>query len=291
LRLVLAFRLALVAAVLVAPESAAWAGTLPDFDVAKFCRGDEQGEQPLAMLSQEQCSRIEGLAREEADWIARSSNKDAVQQCANTVSEQPERSYLALFSCLYAANKSEGGSASAEAVSKTPEPIQHVPVPTAIADANVSAPALANPGPPDDSSPSLGSAANAGPGGSPGSLDMAPTGSVAATSRAGESSQPESSGESGAASPSHAFAFTRDLGLHAVHSEVKQLQIFLNRHGFPVAADGPGSAGKEVDNFGPSTKEALKKFQQAHAKELGIKEASGHFGASTRDYINGLPAE
>jgi len=91
-----------------------------------------------------------------------------------------------------------------------------------------------------------------------------------------------------ATSASNAFHFSHNLGLHSVDPDVKQLQIFLNTHGFPVAAEGPGSPGFEVETFGPSTKAALEKFQEAHARELGITETSGHFGAATRKYINGL---
>jgi hypothetical protein len=86
----------------------------------------------------------------------------------------------------------------------------------------------------------------------------------------------------------NAFHFTHDLGLHSVDPDVKLLQVFLNTHGFPIAADGPGSPGHEVEKFGESTKAALKKFQEAHAKDLGIAGATGHFGPATRKYINGL---
>jgi hypothetical protein len=83
------------------------------------------------------------------------------------------------------------------------------------------------------------------------------------------------------------FRFEHDLDRGSVDSDVKQLQTFLNAHGFPVAASGDGSSGHEVETFGPSTAAALKKFQKAHAKELRITEPSGRFGPSTRKYING----
>ena len=87
----------------------------------------------------------------------------------------------------------------------------------------------------------------------------------------------------------NAIHFGRNLGLHSNDPDVKLLQIFLNAHGFPIAGDGPGSPGHEVETFGPSTKAALEKFQEAHAKELGITGvATGRFGAAIRKYINGL---
>jgi hypothetical protein len=85
-----------------------------------------------------------------------------------------------------------------------------------------------------------------------------------------------------------ALVFSHDLALYSRDPDVKRLQIFLNRHGFPIAADGPGSPGSEVEIFGLATKAALEKFQKAHAKELGITSPSGNLGEATRKYINGL---
>lgn len=85
-----------------------------------------------------------------------------------------------------------------------------------------------------------------------------------------------------------AFRFRHDLKLHANEPDVKALQIFLNAHGFPVAVDGAGSSGNEVEIFGPSTKAALQKFQNAHAKDLGNSDATGRLDAATRKFINGF---
>ena len=84
------------------------------------------------------------------------------------------------------------------------------------------------------------------------------------------------------------FHFSHDLRLHSDDPDVKRLQKFLNKEGFLVAADGPGSPGNEVEAFGPATKAALEKFQKAHAREIGITEPSGNFGEATRKYVNGL---
>lgn len=81
-------------------------------------------------------------------------------------------------------------------------------------------------------------------------------------------------------------------GAGATGSEVKQLQIFLNNHGFSVSKSGAGSKGKEGTYFGPGTKAALIKFQEANAKDilvpLGLKKGTGVMGPSTRKFINSL---
>lgn len=46
--------------------------------------------------------------------------------------------------------------------------------------------------------------------------------------------------------------------------EVKLLQEFLNDSGFKVSTSGPGSPGKETDNFGPGTESAVKRWQKAN---------------------------
>ncbi|MDE2038345.1 MAG: peptidoglycan-binding protein, partial [Patescibacteria group bacterium] len=80
-------------------------------------------------------------------------------------------------------------------------------------------------------------------------------------------------------------SFVRDLSLGAVGSDVRALQIFLNRHGAPLASSGPGSPGHETDHFGPLTRAALIRFQDAHASSilapLGLLHGTGYFGPST----------
>ena len=76
--------------------------------------------------------------------------------------------------------------------------------------------------------------------------------------------------------------FKANLTLGSLGSEVKALQQFLNSHGYPVAASGFGSSGKETTKFGPATKAALIKYQKAK----GITPSVGYFGAKTRAAVN-----
>lgn len=62
---------------------------------------------------------------------------------------------------------------------------------------------------------------------------------------------------------------------------VKQLQQFLNTHGFVIALMGAGSSGNETNYFGSATKTALAKFQAKNS----INPAVGYFGAVTQTVI------
>ena len=85
------------------------------------------------------------------------------------------------------------------------------------------------------------------------------------------------------ASTSQAFTFTRILKVGSIGEDVRQLQIFLNSHGFTVAATGPGSSGQETDTFGSATRAALMFFQ----KSYGIT-TTGSLGPKTMGLINGF---
>ncbi len=76
--------------------------------------------------------------------------------------------------------------------------------------------------------------------------------------------------------------FKANLTTGSLGSEVKMLQEFLNAHGYPVTASGPGSSGNETTQFGSATRAALVKYQKAK----GITPAVGYFGAKTRASIN-----
>jgi len=81
------------------------------------------------------------------------------------------------------------------------------------------------------------------------------------------------------------FKFTKDLVPYTLFSDdAKELQIFLNSHGFFVASSGAGSPGNENRYFGPATQKALARFQAS----AGIVPSVGYFGPKTRSYINNL---
>jgi hypothetical protein len=75
------------------------------------------------------------------------------------------------------------------------------------------------------------------------------------------------------------------VGFYAsASSDIKNLQIFLNSHGYPVAQAGPGSLGNETNYFGLLTKKALADFQAANGwpkSALG----SGKYGPWTKSVI------
>ena len=79
------------------------------------------------------------------------------------------------------------------------------------------------------------------------------------------------------------FIFLNNLSSGMVHPDVKELQKYLNTHGFLVAQNGPGSIGNETTKFGALTKSALIKFQIANK----ISPAVGFFGPVTRGVVNG----
>lgn len=79
-----------------------------------------------------------------------------------------------------------------------------------------------------------------------------------------------------------AFIFNKNLSLGNTNNDVKELQTYLNKNGFMLAKSGPGSRGKETNNFGPATKNALTKFQ----KNNKIFPSIGYFGIITRNFIN-----
>ncbi|HOX60600.1 MAG TPA: InlB B-repeat-containing protein, partial [Candidatus Magasanikbacteria bacterium] len=78
------------------------------------------------------------------------------------------------------------------------------------------------------------------------------------------------------------YTFVRDLKLGAVSPDVKELQKWLNTHGYMVAKSGVGSSGNETTKFGSATRAALIKFQKAN----NISPAAGYFGSATRKIIN-----
>ena len=66
------------------------------------------------------------------------------------------------------------------------------------------------------------------------------------------------------------------------------LQKFLNNNGYELAKSGAGAKGKETNTLGSKTGIALKKFQQANLKAIGIKKATGLLDKKTQTFINSL---
>lgn len=91
---------------------------------------------------------------------------------------------------------------------------------------------------------------------------------------------------------SQAHKFTKDLYFGLYDSEVRFLQIMLNKLGFLISENGLGSSGQETNYFGPKTKDALSRFQEAYKDQiltpLGLNHGTGFFGEKTRTVINNL---
>ncbi len=79
--------------------------------------------------------------------------------------------------------------------------------------------------------------------------------------------------------------FTRILRFGSRGQDVKNLQIFLNTHGFVIAETGGGSPGNETTYFGMATKNAVIKFQEANREKiltpLNLQNGTGNLGRST----------
>jgi hypothetical protein len=82
-------------------------------------------------------------------------------------------------------------------------------------------------------------------------------------------------------------SFTRTISQGSTGTEVEALQTFLNTHGFPIAASGPGSLGQETTSFGALTKVALEEFQKYEGLTTAIP---GALDAQTMARINAIEA-
>ncbi len=86
--------------------------------------------------------------------------------------------------------------------------------------------------------------------------------------------------------------FITTLKFGSKGNDVKNLQILLNKNGFPVGSSGAGSLGNETTYFGRATETALIKFQEAHAKEIlasfNLTHGTGILGPMTRNLLNSL---
>ena len=75
--------------------------------------------------------------------------------------------------------------------------------------------------------------------------------------------------------------FTRNLEFGMAGEDVKELQKYLNNHGFILCTQDCGSLGEETTYFGNLTKQALIKFQDS----VNLP-TYGYFGPMTRGLIN-----
>lgn len=87
-------------------------------------------------------------------------------------------------------------------------------------------------------------------------------------------------------------SFTRSLRTGMTGTDVRALQVFLNKKGFTVSVTGAGSPGKETSYYGPATTRAVTRFQEAYANEIlkpiGLNRGTGFFGPATIKKVNSL---
>lgn len=90
----------------------------------------------------------------------------------------------------------------------------------------------------------------------------------------------------GQSAPAAAPTATPAAAINAPVGTIKHLQIFLNTHGFVIAATGAGSAGKETNTFGGMTKKALCRFQVERGIVASAKSATcGVYGPKTKQTV------
>lgn len=85
---------------------------------------------------------------------------------------------------------------------------------------------------------------------------------------------------------------TARLQVGSTGADVKRLQQFLNKNGFVIANDGPGSPGKETSTYTNAVAKTVSRFQERYAsrilKPYGLKQGNGQVGPSTRGAVNQL---
>jgi len=84
---------------------------------------------------------------------------------------------------------------------------------------------------------------------------------------------------------------TVNLRMGMSHPEIFVLQKLLNKNGFVISKNGPGSPGSETNYFGSLTREAVKRFQCAKQIVCNGDETTsgyGRVGPHTRAIMNQL---
>ena len=86
--------------------------------------------------------------------------------------------------------------------------------------------------------------------------------------------------------------FTRTLRIGSSGTDVKNLQIFLNAHGYTVSTYGPGAPGYETMYYGMGTAAAVSRFQVAHMAQIltpqGLARGNGTFDTLTMQVVNAM---
>ncbi len=86
--------------------------------------------------------------------------------------------------------------------------------------------------------------------------------------------------------------FTDPLRIGSTGQEVKNLQIFLNTHGFIIASSGAESPGHETTAYDELTANAVSQFQEANAAVIlapyGLSRGTGTFGGATISVANSI---
>lgn len=77
--------------------------------------------------------------------------------------------------------------------------------------------------------------------------------------------------------PNHHYVFTRDLFFGSMGEDVRQLQVWLNKHLYTVT-----TSGSETAFFGPKTQQAVSRFQV----DQKLFPSVGYFGPKTRALVN-----
>ncbi len=96
-------------------------------------------------------------------------------------------------------------------------------------------------------------------------------------------------------SQAQVLQFSRTLQFGSSGSDVRQLQIFLNRNPkTKIAEEGPGSPGNETSYFGSATRAAVIQYQRVYAEEVlvpaGTITPTGIVGPLTRAKLNSQSA-
>ena len=93
--------------------------------------------------------------------------------------------------------------------------------------------------------------------------------------------------------PSACPLFVQDFEIGDTHSEIQEIQRFLNQEvATQVAQNGAGAPGAETEFFGTRTFNAVFAFQARYADDvltpLGLTSPTGYWGPSTRKKANEL---